>query len=494
VNLCYKERHVKKEQNMSSIVPQSIANIFERNLSYVREDVLLKEGLSVLSSISSKDGFKELIRKLCLSMPRIVGIVVLKQLISNPEILLSLLKSWAWIIIKTLMYDQQIVNETDTSYITNEIQNMKSGEIVNFAPIYIDRTDVYRKGQMVQTISYMKGIHYFFMKNLNRMATKKHNEYLEKEAAINETKCSIYKQYSNGYFKQNPANLYPSKNLTSLEEVIRSEIEVSILLDSYSVFGILIDGEPGLGKSSLADYIATTKVVKGVMRVDMSIPRFFKTIDSTKIFDEIFHEIGIDCSCMFVIDEMDKYLNYMIDQTYNTLVQDEKNKKNNKSGNNSTSMDIISYEDHSRQKRTEFLHAVLSILERPGINHPCIVVFCSNNFDTIFGDLDMTHFQSINDRFTRFRFERMDTQEVISYLKYNNKKFENTRFYCRDLDILIMTLRKDIDIPARKLHQIVKLASYDFKKIIHEINVRPNYPIKSNKNKNLGALRLCDMN
>ena len=165
MNLCYKERHVKKEQNMSSIVPQSIANIFERNLSYVREDVLLKEGLSVLSSISSKDGFKELIWKLCLSMPRIVGIVVLKQLISNPEILLSLLKSWAWIIIKTLMYDQQIVNETDTSYITNEIQNMKSGEIVNFAPIYIDRTDVYRKGQMVQTISYMKGIHYFFMKN-----------------------------------------------------------------------------------------------------------------------------------------------------------------------------------------------------------------------------------------------------------------------------------------------------------------------------------------
>lgn len=357
-----------------------------------------------------------------------------------------------------------------SGYFRQECAEWREMEIVNLMPMYITRkmSDVDDEGPFIHSISYVRGLHSSFMRNLNQRAEETYTKYLAMEKS---SKIPEYNQYTTSYRTQKPQQLFPSRNFQRLESVIRSEIETAKLLKSHSVFGILIDGEPGLGKSSLGDYIATTHVVQKVYRADLSIQRFLNKPDVTAVFEDVFNDVPITCSSLFIIDEMDKYLDYTIKSSHDKLIeaakQDEK----------LSIHEVISFEDHSRQKRTDFLYAVLSMLERSGINHPCIVVFCSNNFDTIFGDLDMTHFRSIQDRFAQFTFERMNRQDVSDYLEYHNLKFEDTRFHRPDLKTLVNKLNDDVSITARKLHQISKLASYNFERIIEDVNsvVPPSY-------------------
>lgn len=462
----------------------SLVDIVGSSLAQGRDDVLLKEGLQILSSISCVGGIKGLIRKICESMPKLIAIVALKHVVANPQILLSLLKSWSWIAIQAIFYRRQILNFSGHSNYVRKVcedTNIRYGELINLMPLYIEQ-EMVDDILMIRSISYMAGVHSSFMSNLNQQAAILASEHEQQLLTSNKSK---YQRYTSAYGVHTPMQLYPSRNFKLLESVVRSEIETAELLKSYAVFGILIDGEPGLGKSSFADHIANANLVKNVYRADLNVPRFLNKSDVTKVFNDVFNNVPITGSSLFVIDEMDKYLNHIIKSSHNALIDEAK--KNEKLQVD----EVISFEEHRQQKQAEFINSILAVLERPGVNHPCIVIFCSNNFNTIFSDLDMTHFNSTLDRFAKFRFERMNKQDVVDYLEYHNTKFENTRFHCSDLKTITDELNADTSITARQLHQITKLASYNFKQIITDLN-QLEYPIAGSSPKLLNDDNLCD--
>src|SRR5207302_10033747 len=123
------------------------------------------------------------------------------------------------------------------------------------------------------------------------------------------------------------------------------------------------------------------------------------------ILERFYHGIQPTTSTMFVIDEVDKYLDYRIKIGYDQL-------KERKSKEKVENVTIQTFEEYQQQEKITFLYHMLSILERDGLEHPVIVIFCSNNFHSIFEGVDLTHYESLYDRFLKVNFGKCHFQEI----------------------------------------------------------------------------------
>jgi DNA polymerase III delta prime subunit len=407
--------------------------------------------------------------KLLLSIPKTVAVILANYYCGNCEKLLTFIKSLVWNLVKHIIYSKTVFNINYTSekdidhFIAKEFLqfNEINNGIVNFLPIYIRNIGCDEDEYPVVEVYFVNIIHNATILSIKQRAEEKFNLYKSK---LNKT---VYYKYDAGYKVQTPYNLYSSKNYLELKNIVEADIVSSKIVKSYSVFGILIDGEPGLGKSSFSDFIATQGVVGNVYRADLSTESARKK-DHTALFNDIFHDKIISDSCIFMIDEMDKYLDYRINSTY--VVIREIDVFTNKPIEPSIYEKEKSFRSHSIKYRTEFLYALLGVLERSGLNHPCTVIFCSNNFESIFNGLDMTHFESIKSRFARVKFNRCDRLEISEYIRYYNKKLEGTKFHKTEIEQIIEKLKPDMTVTYRNLHQITKLSSFDFALIVNKLN------------------------
>lgn len=286
-----------------------------------------------------------------------------------------------------------------------------------------------------------------------------HQSQIDYENNLNDkqTKYGIFSK-SNVYYSITPNNLFPCKNYTELTNTIRNFVKVCSINKQYSPIGILIDGEPGLGKSKFADYIASTSILSYVYKVDMTI--CIGETDFSKLFESIFHRIKVYEPSLFVLDELDKYLNHAIMTKYSQHKKEQISKN----------LPITKFKTFKQELCTNFLFDILHILERDNLEDACIIIFAANNFNTIFEDVDQKHFASLKSRFLKFHFERCDRDQLIKYLQFYNQKFMNTQFYCNNLDSLIMTLNTNISITYRRLSHISILCNYQISKIIEMIN------------------------
>jgi hypothetical protein len=89
---------------------------------------------------------------------------------------------------------------------------------------------------IVRTIPF---IHRQIDKDARELAEEKYQDLLASEA---ETLCF------DGKVQYTPCALFPSQNFLSLLEIVKNHFEVSRLTTTNRTLGILIDGEPGLGK------------------------------------------------------------------------------------------------------------------------------------------------------------------------------------------------------------------------------------------------------
>ncbi|AYV82389.1 MAG: hypothetical protein Homavirus43_1, partial [Homavirus sp.] len=149
-----------------------------------------------------------------------------------------------------------------------------------------------------------------------------------------------YHQWDNNkYAPHTPSKLFPSKNFLNLEEIIENHIMASKMLENYNVVGILIDGEPGLGKSMFSHYLATKNKVGNIYRIDLSTIPCLRS-NPEVLFDNCYHKITINGSAIFMFDEIDKWLDYQIKNGYENYLKAES--KNNKSNNTDTNISNIS--------------------------------------------------------------------------------------------------------------------------------------------------------
>jgi hypothetical protein len=222
---------------------------------------------------------------------------------------------------------------------------------------------------------------------------------------------------------------------------------------------LLIDGVPGLGKTKFADFAVESKLAGAVYKVDMTSMLKYPF---SKVLLSIYHDVQINTSTIFMIDEVDKYIDYRVVVEYDEEVDNSKEEDK-----------IISksFDEFKIHAKTTFLYDMLSILERDGTGFPVIVIFCSNNFHSIFEGLDITHHKSLYDRFMKIKFKECNHSEIINYIMYYNKIFKGTKYENKINQIEIENkLKRDILVTHRTLHHIsveAKYYAYDMIKLLN---------------------------
>ncbi len=337
-------------------------------------------------------------------------------------------------------------------------------------------------------------VHYYFYKKIHQIALENLNTYI-KENNIKYTTC--YKCVGTRPVKYEPMILFPAKNYTKLFTIIDDHLTISNLTKSFSPLGILIDGEPGLGKTKFSDFLANKNIIDQIYKIDMTC--HLKT-SFDEIMEKYYQSITISGPTVFVIDEIDKYIDYYIQSSFNTQLKRKESTKENKEDKDKSDFDAISvplnFNEFEKQKRIDFLYTLLRVLERDGLDAPCVILFCSNNFNTIFGELDMKHFASLKKRFMHYTFNRCHTDELKDYLRHYNSTFENTKFHLTStqLDDEFSKIN-NISIPYRDLYHISTLNGFNIPKMIASINneYTKNSPILNPKDPGVSILAPKDL-
>src|SRR5204863_3510527 len=118
---------------------------------------------------------------------------------------------------------------------------------------------------------------------------------------------------------------------------------------------------------------------------------------------------------------------------------------------NSNHKDVYEYEEYRKFVKQDFLYNLLSLLETSIFDAGAVFIFCSNNFDTIFNDLDPIHFHSLKMRFSPLKFERCNTNEFKEYIRYFNKQLIDTSLYYDEyfLEDMLLQVNDSLSITYR---------------------------------------------
>ena len=248
-----------------------------------------------------------------------------------------------------------------------------------------------------------------------------------------------------------PNKMFPSNNYMHLSNMINRSIDVSENLKYYQVIPILINGEPGLGKSKSLDYIAYNTKIKEIIKVDLTSFINHNKISLNTILGSAIPS-AINCHTLIIIDELDKYIS-------SVCQSDESPEKIN---------DVL-------------LNHVLSLIESDSIGpYNIYMIFCSNNFDTIFDYIPndrKIHYESLKDRFLKLIFHRMDKQEFIRYIYWLADQI-NTQVNKEWLEYI----PEDFTITSRDLKNECLIKLYDIESICKNIRSSPLCKIIQSRN------------
>lgn len=285
--------------------------------------------------------------------------------------------------------------------------------------------------------------------NFKRMSEKKWSDKSEVEVI---TKCFTMNNGSGLKFDIfHPQNMCETKWYKRLNESIETHIKICDKQDYFSSLAILINGRPGLGKTKFIDFLARKKLCNSVTRIDMtritSYP-FTEIIKKYRNEGTIFEKNKR--SNILLIDELDKYIDMNVKLNYQKLTSSKKKDE-----------EIIKFEDFLRNQKEEILYEILRLIDDENHYHKNIFIFCANNFDTLFKDIDNTHFHSLKKRFLSFEFEMCEKDEIISYVKHMSNYIE--------LDTKMIDNIPDVKIPYRDLYQLFFISQYKMSIFIEEL-------------------------
>jgi len=417
-------------------------DILTQTLSNTTDSILIREILKVFSEVKCGNSTGNLIQSLSQGVMRLVVIFLIHYHFKKPESVSGILR----IIWDNLVYRDSIF---DISEISEEFciakrleQSVKKN--TSFEVFYQEVGD--------QAIfSMIPIIHRRLYLEAQELGRKDYQTHLRKQSE-GLTLCNTL----DGKFE--PKILFPSKNYTRLLEILQNHFEFSKLTKSFRTLGILLDGEPGLGKTDSLDFLATSKVCGEVLKIDMTkiLDKDFSTIVSSAFSGRRSEELVI------LFDELDKYIDYQVRKAYRSHCTEREEKE----------VQPISPEEFVVHFKQDFLYELLSLLETTYHTHGLVILFCSNNFDTIFDGVEITHFQSLKKRFLRITFERCNAEELKDYLRYLNDKFWNTKWYLEedDLERELNLIRSDLLIPYRQLCHLHITTCYNIRSFITALN------------------------
>lgn len=435
-----------------------------------QNDFVMKEVLEMMKTFTCGKRVRDILPNISKGVMKVLFIIILKHYITDPAKLLGIFKKTGWCVLASVLYKRESYTNTTASSFEG---NMARAITDTFSPEedYVRCLPVYTtiEGPVV-TIQYAKGVHSSLIERMKDSAT---------QASSSSVTTSYFKWSSrhNRYDRIHPSRLYPSKNYRKFEEMVTKNIRVSKKTKSYPVIAYKLDGCPGLGKSKLSEFLASYDCameqhrIAKVYRIDMSELACMKIAPNKLIEDAILSiNVGEDSPTVIFVDEMDKHLAEGTKMMYTEM---RKTKKPDDT--------VQDFESYSLEMRTHFLLSIQAVIEKVGNMSCCVVVFCTNNFDTIFGGVDMTHFDSLRDRFNPISFEKCDKAEIIGYIQYHNDLMRDEEgLYEEDIESLFYLIPDDISITYRSLDHLMKRCSHSPERVIREILIgSPITPTRS---------------
>lgn len=404
-----------------------LTNISQNNL-------IIKEIIKLTKSLfNKKSSYKNAIPKFFM----ILLIIIFKHML-NSSIFLSYFKKFLIKAINLVLYKKYIYD------------NFNDKNHINY---YICKNLISKDYEVIKNEkNYQFNI--LFYKSIKNILNSSKKEFEEN----NDEKTLYYEFVNNGYLKTNPGKYFPSSNFLKLSQMIETFLEINTIIGNNKILGILINSEPGQGKSVFMSYLSSLKICKRCFRIDMN--NFLNT-DFETLIPSATHSSNL--TSVFMIDEFDKYIQYYIEKKYQMYEKDCIKEK---------LQSYDSFENFYKNKKIDFLFSIAKLLDNNKSICPTVIIFCSNNFETIFNGVDMTHFNSLVTRFKKVKFESCDRNNLIGYLKFYNNILVNTKYYIPEqvLEYHIKDIKEDLSITYRELDQISIDCNRDIPKIIEIIN------------------------
>ena len=450
------------------------------------QEFVLQEIISVLQKLNcgsiNMASIKSFARVLPTKVLYLLTIILFHHYVGNTKDMVHGLKSLLWRLVSSAIYRVKRYTRGD-SHTLSHYQGeafSNSGQDATYTfgiPMFIETNNrpinQTRNESTQQTTVEVQYIPFIHRHLINRMEEEGQRQFNEVEGTSN------YYPYSHeAYRSQNYGELYSSSNYVRLRNIIHDHVDVESTSHHYNNLGILINGRSGLGKSRFAEYLASTGIVENIYHVDLNNDYFMNKEPKT-LFRIIFTDIAVTKTSLFMIDEMDKWLAFYIDRSYSRLLESAakaqaKTTPTSVESNRPDAVYVPPKHEHERCVKRDFLLALLSVLERKDIHNSCIVIFCCNNFHTIFQDVDITHHQSLQDRFMHVEFVPCDRAEIMGFLQHHNSKFitaeRTARFHRPDIHDIVSQINSDVCITYRDLTKLCTMMGYNYANIVVALN------------------------
>lgn len=427
--------------------------------------IIMSKVVDVISS-DSNSGIRDFVAFIIPKLPAIALMVALKKCMESSGEIFWGIVACANTLIRKMFYTDLVIEHVNhaenTDYYRKKVYEKKKSLLGmrSFFPMYWVSEE-----NQPSVLSYLKWLPSHSEVVSECEGDAKVDQHIYDHAKS--LKKTIYKKLTTEkgsltYVNSKASKLFPSKNYTELVKIIKSHLSVAKIVKSYTVLGVLIDGQPGLGKTKFADFAVEQKLAGSVYKVDMTTMLKYPFSEA---LDRMYHSVEIVTDTIFMIDEIDKYVDFRLDLEYDQEVKaSQKHAKDE-------AVALPNSEYFKQQQKVAFLYDMLSILERDGLDQSVVVIFCSNNFHSIFDGVDLTHHKSLYDRFMKVNFKECDHEEIINYLIHYNEMFKTSEFE-RDLNVGVLqnSLRKDVNVTHRTLHHISIKSRYDAFQMIELLN------------------------
>lgn len=258
-------------------------------------------------------------------------------------------------------------------------------------------------------------------------------------------------------------DIFKHESYTDIEEEINNYFNISELANMHtSPLIIFYKGQPGVGKTMVIDYLGKNLYNKLLFKINIDFGKYGDNIE--KLFDEISNFLNDknNDDKVILIDEIDKMYKYGENLCLKNVIEKSNNISIEAQENIQTQMKLTF--------KKYFLDSLFNFINKmPGKN---VILFCVNSID-MFDQPNQEHIPLIS----RIIFKSLgpyDHDNICNYIRFYNQKFKNSDYFIEDLETQLEYFKKDINISARKLTQLLVQYKFDIRKIISEINLTSN--------------------